>query len=121
MGRRRSATLRGVAGVHHVVSRLAYEGFHATVAGGGGAGGSDVLAGLPGSAATAGLRVSTTVCPLGFGGGGEGNTVACEWCVGKQAAQDAGTCPFVVLVDLKRAGEPPGVFSAARTRYRRGR
>ncbi len=88
MGRRRSAALRDTAGVYHVASRLAYEGFQVTVARGSGAS-ADVLAGLPGSAATAALTVRTTECPPGFGDGDKGKADVCEWRVGKGAALTA--------------------------------
>jgi hypothetical protein len=80
--RRRSTALRDAAGVYHIASRLALEGFRATVAQRPGATGVDVLAGLPGAPTTAALSVRTTACPPGFGGG-EGE---CEWRVGKGAA-----------------------------------
>ncbi len=107
MSRRRSAALRDIAGVHHVASRLAYEGFTATVARGSGAG-ADVLAGLPGSGTTAALTVRTAVCPPGFGGG-EGAATPCEWRVGKGTVA-GGPGSFVVLVDLGGAGKLPGVW-----------
>ena len=109
MGRRRSAALRDAAGVYHVASRLASEGFHATVARGSGAG-ADVLATLPGSTTTAALTVRTTECPSGFGEGAEGEADACEWEMGEGGvlAEDPG--PFVALVDLKRDKELPGVW-----------
>ncbi len=62
MGRRRSAALRDAAGVYHVASRLASEGFHATVARGSDAR-ADVLVGLPGSSVIAALTVRTAACP----------------------------------------------------------
>lgn len=99
MGRRRSSALRDAAGVYHVASRLASEGFHATVARGAGA---DVLAGLPGSTGTTALAVRTTEFPTGFGGEGR----VCEWRVGKGAALADDPGLFVALVDLKRGGLP---------------
>ncbi|MEJ7843934.1 MAG: hypothetical protein WKF95_19405 [Rubrobacter sp.] len=109
MGRRRSAALQDTAGVYHVASRLAYEGFRATVARGSSAG-ADVLAGLPGSTATAPLAVRTAECPPGFGGADEGKIVACEWRVGKRAAPADDPGLFVALVDLKRAEWSPRVW-----------
>ncbi len=82
MGRRRSVALREVAGVYHVASRLASEGFNATVARDSDAG-ADVLAALPGSTATAALKVRTTECPPGFGEGAEGEADVCEWGMGE--------------------------------------
>lgn len=109
MRRKRSAALRDVSGVYHVASRLAYEGFHATVARGSG-GRADVLASLPGTSVTAALAVRTTECPPGFGDGDEGKVDACEWRVGKQAALADDPGPFVALVDLGRGKEMPGVW-----------
>jgi hypothetical protein len=99
MGRRRSSALRDTAGVYHVASRLAHEGFHATVARGTG---TDVLAGLPGAPGTTALAVRTTECPTGFGGEGR----VCEWRMGKGAALADDPGLFVALVDLKRGGLP---------------
>jgi len=98
--RRRSTALRDTAGVYHVASRLAYEGFHATVARGTGSG-ADVLAGLPGTSSTAALMVRTTECPPHRG---------CEWRVGKGAALAEDPGLFVALVDLKRTEELPRVW-----------
>lgn len=109
MRRKRSAALRDVSGVYHVASRLAYEGFHATVARGSG-GRADVLASLPGTSVTAALAVRTTECPPGFGGGGEGKGRVCEWRVGKEAALADDPGPFVALVDLGRGREMPGMW-----------
>ncbi len=106
MSRRRSAALRDSAGVYHVASRLASEGFRATAARGAGAG-ADILAGLPGSTATAALMVRTTECPPGFGDGAEEEDRACEWRVGREVALADDPGLFVALVDLKRAGELP--------------
>jgi hypothetical protein len=83
MGRRRSVALREVAGVYHVASRLASEGFNATVARDSDAG-ADVLAALPGSTATAALKVRTTECPPDFGEGAEGEADVCEWGMGER-------------------------------------
>ncbi len=109
MGRRRSTALRDTAGVYHVASRLALEGFHATVARGSGAG-ADVLATLPGSTATAVLTVRAAVCPPGFADGAEGKGDVCEWRTGDGVAPAEDPGPFVVLVDLKRDKELPGVW-----------
>jgi hypothetical protein len=109
MGRRRSSALRDAAGVYHVASRLAHEGFHATVARGGGAG-ADILAGLPGSTDATALMVRTTDCPTGFGGSGEGEGRVCEWRVGKPAASADDPDAFVVLVDLRRYEGLPRVW-----------
>lgn len=98
--RRRSTTLRDTSGVYHVASRLAYEGFHATVARGAGTG-ADVLAGLRGSTATAAVMVSTTQCSPHRG---------CEWRVGKETALAEDPGLFVALVDLKGGEELPGVW-----------
>ena len=108
MGRRRNAALRDAAGVYHVASRLANEGFNATVARGPD-GGTDVLAGLHGSSVTAALMVRTTECPPGFGVGDKGKADVCEWSVGKASlADDPGL--FVALVDLKRDNEQSRVW-----------
>ena len=104
--RRRSRALRDAAGVYPAASRLAFEGFHATVAQRLGATGVDVLASLPGAPATAALSVRTTACPPGFGGGED----ACEWRVGKGAALADDPGLFVALVDLKGAGHLPDVW-----------
>ena len=109
MDRKRSAALRDTAGVYHVASRLASEGFHATVARGSGFG-ADVLATLPGSTDTAALMVRTTVCPPGFAGGAEGKADVCEWRMGKGVGLTEDPGPFVALVDLKRARELPRVW-----------
>lgn len=109
MNRRRSAALRDKAGVYHVASRLALEGFNATVARGF-APGTDVLAGLPGSMATASLVVRTAVCPPGFADGAEGKMAVCEWRVGMGVALAEYPGPFVALVDLKRDKELPRVW-----------
>jgi len=106
MRRKRSAALRDAAGVYHVASRLAYEGFHVTVAWGSG-GKADVLASVPGGSATAALAVRTTVCPPGFGDGEGMKTDACEWRVGKGFALADDSGPFVALVDLRRDKELP--------------
>ncbi len=105
--RRRSTALRDTAGVYHVASRLAYEGFHATVARGVGSG-ADVLAGLPGASGTVTIAVRTTVCPPHRG---------CEWRVdkGTALAEDPGL--FVALVDLKHEGLP-GVWVIPSARVR---
>ena len=102
MERRRSGALRDADGVYHVASRLAFEGFHATVARDSGAG-ADVLAGLAGSTATAALAVRTAVCPPGFGEGAEGEV--CGWRVGEGTAAADG--PFLAPVDPKRGKELP--------------
>ncbi len=109
MGRRRSSALRDAAGVYHVASRLASEGFHATVARGSGFG-ADVLATLPGFTDTAALMVRTTVCPPGFAGGAEGKADVCEWRMGKGVGLFEAPGLFVALVDLKRARELPQVW-----------
>lgn len=109
MRRKRSAALRDASGVYHVASRLAYEGFRATVAWGSG-GKADILAGLPGSTATASLVVRTAVCPPGFGDGEGMKTDACEWRIGKGFALADDSGPFVALVDLGRGREMPGVW-----------
>ncbi len=62
MVRKRSAALRDAAGVYHVASRLAHEGFHSTVTRGSGVG-TDVLAVLPGGSDMVSLMVRTAVCP----------------------------------------------------------
>lgn len=104
--RKRSTALRDAAGVYHVASRLAYEGFRATVAHRPGATGIDVLGGLPGASATAVLSVRTTACPPGFGGGED----ECEWRMGKGRALAEEPGLFVALVDLEGAGHLPGVW-----------
>lgn len=108
MGRRRSAALRDVAGVYHVASRLAYEGFHATVARGAGTG-TDVLAGLPGASDTVAIAVRTTECPPHRG---------CEWRVGKGAALAEDPDLLVALVDLKDGEELPGMWVVPSARIR---
>lgn len=109
MGRRRSGALRDIAGVYHVASRLALEGFHATCARGHGAK-ADVLAGLPSGSATVQVVVRTAVCSPGFGEGDEGEDRTCEWRVGKGAALADDPGLFVALVDLKRDNELPRVW-----------
>ncbi len=99
--RRRSTALRDAAGVYHVASRLAYEGFRATVAQRPGATGVDVLAGLPGASNAAAITVRTTACPP---------RGVCEWRVGKGAALADDPGLFIALVDLKRAGRLPGAW-----------
>lgn len=106
--RRRSTALRDTAGVYHVASRLAYEGFHATVSSRGAGAGADVLVGLPGASGTVAISVKTTVCPP------QGD---CEWRVGKRdtLANDPGL--FVALVDFKHE-ELPGVWVIPSARIR---
>ena len=106
--RRSTAALRNTAGVYHVASRLAYEGFHASVARGAGSG-TDVLAGLPGASGTAAIAVRTTVCPPHGG---------CEWRVGKEAALAENPGLFVALVDLRRDQELPQVWLIPSARMR---
>ncbi len=91
--RRPSTALWDAAGVYHVASRLAFEGFHATVTSRGAGSGADVLVGLPSVSSTVALMVRTTVCPAHR---------RCEWRVGKGAALIEDPGPFVTLVDLKR-------------------
>ena len=92
-----------------MASRLASEGFHATVARGSGFG-ADLFAGLPGSTATAALTVRTTECPPGFAEDAEGEANVCEWGTGEGHAPAEDPGPFVALVDLKRDKELPGVW-----------
>lgn len=117
MGRRGSAALRDMAGVYHVASRLALEGFHATVARDPGAW-ADVLATLPGSTATAALTVRTAVSPPGFADGAEGEADVCEWRVGEGVAPAEDPGPFVALVDLKRDKDMPRVWVLASAEVR---
>jgi hypothetical protein len=104
MRRRRGAALTDAAGVYHVASRLAYEGFHAALARGGASRASraDVFASLPAASATAAaLLVRTTECsPKRRGDRGEGGARRCEWRVGKEAALANDPALFVALVDL---------------------
>jgi hypothetical protein len=118
---RQSTSLLDTAGVYHVASRLAYEGFRDALAWGAGAG-AEILAGLLRGSVSASLWVRATECPSSFRSGRQakegGEDLSCEWRLGKEAAVADQPGSFVALVDLGDVEKQPGVWMIPSARIR---
>jgi hypothetical protein len=108
---KRSGILVGTAGVYHVASQLAQQGFHAAVTFGN-APSVDILVASQDGAATISLQVKTSHWALRTRGRGHNKQPHhYEWDVGEKSAKLNRQGLFFAFVDLKLGGpEAPEVF-----------
>ncbi len=108
---KRSGVLTGTAGVYHVASQLAQQGFHAAVTFGD-APSVDILVASRDGASTISLQVKTSQWALRTRGRGRNKQPHhYEWDVGEKSAKLNHPGLFFAFVDLKVGGdEVPDVF-----------
>ena len=108
---RRQGALVGAAGVHHVASRLAFEGFRVALTGGR-ISHADMLVSLAGrsrGSSAAAIQVKTSGWAMRMKGG-VGAIHHYEWDMGRTITHVNDPRLFVAFVDLKRMERLPDVF-----------